>query len=172
MSHTGFAALLIAGVCLASSAATDIPLVISGQPKAAIVVPEGAPKDGPVCFAAEELQRFVQEMSGATLPIVTSEADAPEPRIVLRVNESAKRPRHDGYRLRAFGGDVFVEATQPRGALFGAYALLRELGCRWYAPGPVGTIVPSRKTLTIPGKFVLIREPDFERRYPSTGGYA
>ena len=43
----------------------EITLVPKGRPEATIV----APSEGPPAYAAQELQRYVQKMSGAELPI-------------------------------------------------------------------------------------------------------
>jgi hypothetical protein len=66
-------------------------------------------------------------------------------------------------------GHVLIEATQPRGLLFGAYGLLRQLGCRWYGPTDIGVVVPKRKTLSVAADLDERREPDFARRYPAAG---
>jgi hypothetical protein len=49
----------------------EITLVLKGKPEATIV----APSDGPLAYAANELQRYVQQMSGAELPITSKERE-------------------------------------------------------------------------------------------------
>ncbi|HIE51956.1 MAG TPA: DUF4838 domain-containing protein [Armatimonadetes bacterium] len=138
----------------------EVVLVAQGQPRATIL----APAEGPPKYAAEQLQHYLREMTGAELPIAEQ---APPPRIVMRV--VPKVVRHDGFWLRVQSGDVFIEAAMPRSCIYGAYALLEELGCRFYGPAPLGVIIPKKDTLTLPSSFNLVREPSFPRRLPSSG---
>ena len=136
-----------------------VELVSNGKARASI----GAPGDGPPRYAAEQLQKYVREMTGAELPIA---AQAP-PRVIIRVAPGVAK--HDGFRLRVENGDVVVESAEPRGCIFGVYALLETLGCRFYGPAPLGIIVPKRSTLSIPESLNLVREPAFPTRFPSSG---
>jgi hypothetical protein len=56
------------------------------------------------------------------------------------------------------------------GTLFGVYWLLRQMGVRWYAPGPDGTIFPNRSTLDYTGGDVDIA-PKFPYRELSEGAW-
>ncbi|HID08500.1 MAG TPA: DUF4838 domain-containing protein, partial [Armatimonadetes bacterium] len=155
--------LILGGINMAA----DVQLVLNGVPKATIV----APRNGPPAYAASEIQRYVQEMSGAKLPIVTSgesASTAPNPpRIIIRIAPGVVK--HDGYRIYVQDGDVIIEASEPRGCIYGAYGLLEHLGCRFYGPAPPGIIVPKRITLRVPETFNIHREPAFANRLPSSG---
>jgi hypothetical protein len=60
---------VLACFLLVTTAFADVALAEKGKSRYRIVVPEGAiPSER---HAAEELQRYVETMSGATLPIVT-----------------------------------------------------------------------------------------------------
>jgi len=48
--------------------------------------------------------------------------------------------RPDGVRLAGLS---------PQGTLFAAYELLEQLGVRWCMPGPLGTVAPPQKTLSL-----------------------
>jgi len=146
-----------AGTILVLAALT---LVEGGASKFTIV----APPDGPPAYAAREIQKYVREMTGVELPIA---AEAPSPRIIIQVVPGAAA--HDGYVLRREGKDVLIEAAHPRGCIFGAYELLRLLGCRFYGPGPLGVVVPKTKSLELPEKLHVKREPAFPNRFPSSG---
>ncbi len=163
------AALLLAA---SAPAASQIELVSAGKPKATIVLRAQAPAEGPERTAVQELQHFIRMMSGAEVPVATTGEVVEGAKIALRLVPGAPHPRHDGYWLHVQDGDVLIEATHPRGLLFGAYGLLRQLGCRWYAPTDIGVIIPKRETLSLPADLDERREPDFARRYPAAGGPA
>jgi len=73
---TCVSALVIGLVVAAEATAADFVLVLEGRPRAEIVLAERE-ATGPVLFAAEELQRYVKAISGATLPVVRAATLAP-----------------------------------------------------------------------------------------------
>jgi hypothetical protein len=93
--------------------------------------------------AANELQRFVQEMSGARLPIVEDSAK-PKGDLVLVGDSKALRALNTGIEFGKLGTEGFVLKTagrhlviaggRQRGAMYGVYTLLDKLGCRWFTP--------------------------------------
>jgi hypothetical protein len=148
-----------------------VVLVEDGQPRSTIVVDDAA---GPSeRFAAEELSRFVEEMSGAKLPSVKPEG-APEAKpgsalIVVGAKAAAKlRIEADlaglgdeGFVIKALKDRVLVAGGEKRGTLFGAYTLLEKLGCRWWTP--TESTIPKNKTIVVPA--LDAREvPKFEYR--------
>ena len=137
-----------------------VELVAKGQGRAVIIAPDA----GPPRYAAEQLQKYVREMTGAELPIA---AQGQAPRVVIRVAPGAAK--YDGFRLRAENGDVIIESAEPRGCIFGVYALLEGLGCRFYGPAPLGVIVPKTNSFSVPASLDLVREPAFAWRFPSSG---
>src|SRR5213082_3332948 len=95
-------------------------------------------------YAAEELQRYLERMSSARLPIVT-DTEAMESREVLlgdnahlrklKLNIDFRRLGTDGFALRTDGKRLIIAGGRPRGTLNGVYALLEEkLGVRWFTP--------------------------------------
>jgi len=75
--------------------------------------------------ARDELVRGIRGMTGRTLRI---ESKLPqEPAIVLNVLPTAHL-KEDGYLLKTTGGHIYVTASNPRGVLYGAFALLRKIG--------------------------------------------
>jgi len=142
----------------------ETTLVVDGEARATIV----APREGPLAYAASQLQLYVQQMSSARLPIITEEMEAEAPtRIILRVRAGVAK--YDSYVIQIDGNQVMIEAPEPRGCVYGTYALLEELGCRFYGPGPLGLIVPKLKTLVLPATLRIHREPAFMNRIPSGG---
>ncbi|MEF8788015.1 MAG: glycoside hydrolase family 20 zincin-like fold domain-containing protein, partial [Planctomycetota bacterium] len=118
--------LMVAAAVLGAAAAADaadITLVRDGRPAASIV----APAEGPPAHAAEVMQRYVREITGAEMPVVQEPGDGRKNRLLFRTRDGAAEL--DGYRIRAEGKRVIVEASVPRGCIYGAYGLLRRLGC-------------------------------------------
>ncbi|MBS7653522.1 DUF4838 domain-containing protein [Candidatus Bathyarchaeota archaeon] len=141
----------------------EIVLVLDGEPEASII----APNEGPLAYAASELQRYVWQMSNAELPIAEKKTYSKESCIVFHVSTGSVK--HDGYVVYVRGDDVIIEASEERGCIYGAYALLEQLGCRFYGPEPLGEVVPKYGTLTLQKRLNIICEPAFINRIPSSG---
>lgn len=100
-----FALLLLPmGMCFASPLAAETLLVENGRPRAEIVIAESPPRT--VRLAAQELQNYIEKITGAHLPIVTDPAGAPS--VPIYVGRSVHTDRlgitaeglHDGaYRI-------------------------------------------------------------------------
>lgn len=118
-----------------------LPLVQDGHPSAGILCPEDAtPTDK---TAALELQKWVREITGATLPILYGAA--PGRNIILRTDA---RLGDDGYWLRAKDTHVLLWGGSKRGLMNGVFALLEEdIGCRFYTKDFVR--LPKTNTLVI-----------------------
>jgi hypothetical protein len=122
--------------------------------------------------AAAELQKFVEEMSGARLPIVT-EAEKPEGNLVLVGNSTLVEPfaskisfeklGPEGFVLRTVGNRVLIVGGRQRGTLYGVYTFLEKLGCRWFTRDL--SVIPKKPTLVIEPLDELQR-PAFEYREP------
>lgn len=55
----------------------------------------------------------------------------------------------EGYRLRSDGKKVWIIARTELGLQHAIYDFLESLGCRWYFPDPVWTVIPRLPTLTV-----------------------
>lgn len=105
-------------------------------------------------FAAQELQTYLQRLSGDTFKIVCT--DHPSgPHVLL-----ATRERFEGYRDRGArrqieklqhqqgfwmipgDGRLDLVGETPAGVLAAAYQFLDDLGARWYEPGTQGEHLP------------------------------
>jgi len=170
--------VLLAGLLPAWAAEPGFVLVKDGQPMCSIVLAE-KPSDNAQA-AAQEVQQYVERISGARLPIISENErmrlggklligrsrltdEIPDLLIPGGVTPNL---REEGYVLRATG-DYLVAAgndTYPYyGTRYAAYDLLTRLGVRWYLPGAYGEVVPSAKTLAVPAIHVTER-PDFPMR--------
>ena len=135
-------AISVLGLSVAPGALAAVTLAAKGESQYRIIVPaEAIPAER---YAAEELQRYLEKMSGAKLPIVT-DAEPPTAHEILLGNNThlaQLRPTldftqlgPDGFVLRVEGNRVVIGGGRPRGTLNGVYTLLEEkLGVRWFTP--------------------------------------
>ena len=145
--------LLVLLACATQVAALD--LVVDGRSDYVIVLAVDAiPAEK---FAAEELVLHLEKMSGVKLPIVTDAEPLPRHAILLGRTRFLKELGveaqwhqfgKEGYLLRVTGDHLIIAGGQPRGVLYGVYALLEDyLGCRWFAPDT--SFIPRRKTIEL-----------------------
>jgi hypothetical protein len=121
---------------------------------------------------AEELQKFLQEMSGARLPIVT-EAEKTEGDLILVGNSRLieklgltipfERLGSEGVVLRTQGNHVVIVGGRQRGTMYGVYTFLEKLGCRWFARDL--SFIPKKPTVTVES-LDETQKPAFEYREP------
>ena len=160
-------ALWIAALC--GPAAAGITLIDGRQPLAALVLPPHPHEDEEL--AARELREHLRRMSGVQLPLV--EGDAPDGLVPVRLGlelrpeaEQLIRTRSDdraAFLLEVTAEGVTLAGLTPEGTLFAAYELLEQLGCRWYMPGELGTVVPRRTRVTAAAQRT-VRFPSFAAR--------
>jgi hypothetical protein len=184
--------VLVTMALVTSSALRAEPLTIveHGQARAAIVVQAGESK---ATEAGEQLQAYIEKMSGARLPLVQEGEAVPADRPVRLLVGQTRAARdagvrfpagydttirpdifeEEGYVLRTVGRDIIIGGNHDgpyNGTVYGACALLELLGCRWYFPGEWGQVVPERKTIVVPDLDVESR-PDFASRFVSLSGW-
>jgi hypothetical protein len=117
-------------------------------------------------FAREELQHYVQQMSGAALCVVEKEEGKPAFVLGLRDQLSTAdrgllppaAKGYDGYAIAVTSGEggrpprIVIGASNGPGAIYAVYDLLERLGCRWFyaAEDPFDPeVVPRRPTLAL-----------------------
>jgi hypothetical protein len=164
------------GLSLAASGSAGVAetlLADAGKSAYRIVVAEDAPP--PTRYAAEELQTFLEKISGAKLPILSDREPAGQHEIIL--GQSARLRAlpvniHPGavgterYSIRTVGNHLVIAGMEPRGDLYGVYGLLQDhLGCRWFAPGVSN--IPQRPRLAL-GNIDERQTPVLEYREPYT----
>jgi len=132
-------------------AADDCVLVKDGQPQAAIVLPSDASDIEKL--AAQELQTYVEKMSGARLPIggeaVTKVFIGWEKGWPV-VPPPGPPIGPQGFLLQVTPRYVWIRGAKRDDLLNGVYALLRDLGCRWFMPGEIGEVVPKSRDIVVP----------------------
>jgi len=100
-------------------------------------------------FAAAELGRYLTRMTRRHWPVETDPPpDRPGVRLCLEpadARTSRSDTEADSFRLCVREAHrVEIAAGSPRALVYGVYALLERLGCRFLAPGPENEIVPRR----------------------------
>lgn len=160
-----FLFLIAAMLSGALPAAAQMTLVRNGKPAARIVVAEDTPVNR---HAAELLQRFVRESSGAELPLVTKAA----PRrgdVVIGAGDTSSLTE-DGFRLRTSDGVLYISSGGDKGAVYGVVTLLeRNLGVDYLAANTY-TLDRSR-TIQLP-EMDCCENPAFRYRQSQAYGMA
>ena len=164
------ALLALLPLCLLAARSAAVTIARDGKPQAAIVVPAKATVAER--FAAQELQRYLRQISGAQLTI-QSEAQptkgarlfvgATSPGLKERKALLAKDP--DAFAVKTIGTDLLLVGATDRSTLYAVYDLLEhDLGCRWLAPGPDWEHVPSKPTIELP-RLHRVESPAMKYRF-------
>lgn len=167
MRPSSTACILVASICLLG---TSIGRAAPGGPEARKTVQIASkgktqwrvrlpPHAGIVeRFAAGELKKYVEIMSGAIL----RDSDRPDQSHLILLGQRKHlgpdvalpdcKPGHDGYTTAVSERSIVIAGENARGVVYGVYDLLEVMGCRWYYPtqDPEDPeIVPRRDPLTI-----------------------
>ncbi len=116
------------------------------------VLVENTPAQEAVCFARDELARYLGLILGTAAP------DPASGRVALSVTPGAGLT-DEGYEIEAGPGRVSIRGGGPAGLVYGVYECLRRHGgCQFSGLGPDGEHVSRRASLDIPAG-VWRREP-------------
>ena len=150
-----------------ANSAPSFTIARNGQPQVAILLPEEAKER--LMPIVQELQHWLGEVIGAQPNI---EAFSPEAKgIVLGTsNELPKQARKE--RLSDLGNEGFIVRTERErlwliantdlGLRHAVFAFLEAIGCRWFFPDPVWTVVPKQPDLIV--RLNLREKPAFRWR--------
>lgn len=106
--------------------------------------------------AAQELQHYINQMSGVEIPI-TSDLKTRKSSIYIGYNErvatltGAQEPMKDdeGFTYRTIGHDLVIWGGSQRGTMYGVFTFLeREMGIHWLTPKC--TVIPRYKEWRLP----------------------
>lgn len=167
MQRLYWISLLVAGLGQASAPLT---LVENGRSPYRIVISEQAsPSER---RGAQELQRFLEEMSGCKLPVVTDKQRLRGPLILvgnsraldaLRLRVPWEKLGAEGFLLKTAGRNLVIAGGRQRGTMYGVYVFLEKLGCRWFTPEV--SRIPKMSTVRVP-PLDEVHKPAFEYREP------
>lgn len=150
--------LLILTTLLSSAYGFDI--VKNGKPQAQIVIDKKANEN--IKYAAETLQKYVKEASGATLTIDNISATKNNIYIYTK-----KDTGNDTVNLKVYKGDLYIVGNNDRATIYSVYELLEKyMGVRFFTPD--NELVPENKNIKVPNKLkysytcpLLVRDTDF-----------
>jgi hypothetical protein len=160
------AALLVA--LLNSQGGANVNLVQDGRTNYCVIVAKDAsPSEH---WAAGELKRFVQEMSGATIPYAEDGTTVPKNAILLGDSEALrsvgvkidfKDLGDEGYTIKTVGDRIIIAGGKLRGTMYGVHAFLETLGCRFLSD--TVNKVPKKSDITF-APIDITEKPAFEYR--------
>jgi hypothetical protein len=155
-----------------------VEIVRNGAPVAAIMIGANAsPFDG---WLVEELQRYVTRLSGAKLPVISTE-DATPMHTVILIGTPSSNPRihelessgtldvgslkTDGFIIKALsldGRDTLVlSGAEERAVMYAVYEFIEQLGVSFQFTGDI--IPQTKRDITFSGPDIR-REPAIPRR--------
>ncbi|MBT3377547.1 MAG: DUF4838 domain-containing protein [Lentisphaerae bacterium] len=122
--------------------------------------------------ATEAFVDYIKKMSGITLRLLPDGAPLRNRQGVVFLGRAAVRTGgftadelaeagHEGYRIRVRKGNVYLAGGEYYGTYFGVYALLQELGARFYSHDH--EVLPPVGRVAVP-PLDLLRKPVFELR--------
>ena len=120
-------------------------LATNGQSDWKIVLRADA--SSPETLAAGELARYVRAIAQAELPILKGSSPGAH---TIAIDSGAGAL--DGFDLAVTTDHITIHGHTSRGALYGVYQLLEDMGCWWYYPGSLGEVVPAVSTLRLSQK--------------------
>ncbi len=163
-------ALCVVAVAVPPEPAMGFTLVRNGTSEHVIVLADDASPSEK--HAAAELQTFIEQISGAKLPVVgesegsrkmiviggceTQRDFAPDPNIAAMGDE--------GFAIKTAGPHLVIAGGKLRGTMYGVYTFLEDiLGCRWYTS--TVSKIPRMRSIRF-GALDITGKPDFEYREP------
>ncbi|MFK5955517.1 MAG: DUF4838 domain-containing protein, partial [Planctomycetota bacterium] len=156
-------ALLLCLSVIKAPLAHDLQLVHQGRSQWIIVTAEH-----PAALeqaAAERLQNFMQQISGAKLPIKTETAAHHVGKRILVGNTLAAEQAHlfypelgqDGFTIQFARKDLLVFGGSPQATDYAVTSLLEHFGCRMWAPDAL--YIPKNKNISLDSDFSLSEVP-------------
>ncbi|NUQ64208.1 MAG: DUF4838 domain-containing protein [Pirellulales bacterium] len=154
----------------------ELVLADQGRARATIIV--AADTHPKVKAAAEELQTYIEKITGVKLPVATDAGDPSGPLVLVgrsRLSEAmgVEMPagltpsrRDEGFVIACRGDRLLLAGNNDgpyHGTEYAVYEFLRSLGVRWFMPGEFGEVVPRIATLRIPQQETR-QKPDFVMR--------
>jgi len=148
-----------------------LTLIADGESAYTIVYGAGATHTEQL--AAQELQSYLKQITGVTLPLTDDSAPARAAEIVVgKTNRAADaqitRPvaDEDSYTIALQGETLLIAGGETRGTLYGVYDFLQDFfGCRFFTPAL--ELVPQQRVAAIPKNTNIVGAPAFSFRHTS-----
>ncbi|HEX5169995.1 MAG TPA: DUF4838 domain-containing protein [Cyclobacteriaceae bacterium] len=133
----------------------DFILTENETSRYSILLPSAATADEQK--AAQVLQDYLIQISGAVLPIIPANKHRSRYEIVLGQNDridelglgiNLSTLKEDGFLIRTDSMRLIIAGGNEKGTLYGVYTFLEKyLGCRMYSPGV--KVIPTRKKIIL-----------------------
>ncbi len=150
-----------------------LQLVENGKGLPVVVRPDASQVEQ---FAAAELSRYLQKITGQSFETQTGAAQPAEGFFLgrraaeaLGISLAGEQLGDDGFIMKQTGRRIVLAGGGYRGTLYAVYAFLEEMGCRWLAPnfdfyGAAGTeFVPRLANFEI-ATLDVVERPSFKWR--------
>lgn len=171
--------------------AADLTIVTKGKANAVIIVVTDEEK---ASFTANEIQKYIEKMSGVKLQILdetvpdtsglpvkiavghtrmAKESGVAIPSGFKEIVGDPKVFEEEGFVIQAKNSQIILAGNSDgpyQGTIYAGYEFLERLGCRWYFPGEWGEVIPEKKTIVFP-ETDLVSRPDFALRTMGLGGW-
>ena len=160
-----------------STTGSELVLVQNGRPTATIVTSASPTKN--TRKAANELQKYIEKISGAKLPIADDSTPLSGCLVLVGPGKftnhvpnlkipsgRTKNLREEGFVIRTHKNHLVLAGndTEPYlGTRYAVIEFLHRLGVRWFMPGQMGEVIPKMSTVTV-GPINITQRPDFPVR--------
>ncbi|MBK8946867.1 MAG: DUF4838 domain-containing protein [Ignavibacteriae bacterium] len=142
-------------IAIISGCKSEIELVENNSSKYNIVISENA--NDIEKHSAEELQKYIKEISDVELKIVADNIEENDYEILIGNTNRIKNLEIknidslglDGFSIKTFDNKIVILGGKKKGTLYGVYTFLDNiLGCKMYTPDAIE--IPKNETITIP----------------------
>ena len=151
--------------CVAIAARADFVVVDNGRPVAVVCVVGN--ESSAAQFAAKEIAKYVEAMTGAKLKVVVGRTVGGAR---IEIDDAVKGLEREEFRIETKSGVLSLSGGSPRAALYAAYELLEHFGCGFWSP--FNETVPSAKSLSVESAWKVRSKPAIPwRQVHSQYGY-
>lgn len=151
--------------CVAFVARADFVVVDNGRPVAVVCVVGN--ESSAAQFAAKEIAKYVEAMTGAKLKVVVGRTVGGAR---IEIDDAVKGLEREEFRIETKSGVLSLSGGSPRAALYAAYELLEHFGCGFWSP--FNETVPSAKSLSVESAWKVRSKPAIPwRQVHSQYGY-
>ena len=123
---------------------TDVTVGQNGNVQTIVI--EESCNDQVVEFAAQELQTYLERMTGYKLSI--QNGGKPQGKAFYLKKSNDEQLKWEGYKIVTGNDGIAISANISRGVLYGVYELLKSQGCMFVYPDPDEEIVPEKPLLS------------------------
>ena len=146
--------LFVFSVCsLISAQQKKTDLVVNNQSKYKIIISSAA--SAVDSTAAAELQKYIEEISGNKIPILSDDTPIAQKEIVVGRNKHSEEidcsaiVDNDGFLIKSIGEKIYFIGGAGKGSINAVFTFLdKYLGCRMYSTEV--KIIPKQNSISIP----------------------